>query len=105
MIASSRSFGIVMIEALACGTPVIAYPHGSVPEVIEQGVTGFIVPDSDAAVDAVREIGSIDRAACRQRFENRFTATRMCEQYVRLYEALVRQEGEVISAPSGVPIG
>jgi len=104
-IAWPEPFGIVMIEALACGTPVIAYPHGSVPEVIEQGVTGFIVPDSDAAVDAVREIGSIDRAACRQRFENRFTATRMCEQYVRLYEALVRQEGEVISAPSGVPIG
>ena len=104
-IAWPEPFGIVMIEALACGTPVIAYPHGSVPEVIEQGVTGFIVPDSDAAVDAVLEIGSIDRAACRQRFEDRFTATRMCEQYVRLYEALVRQGGEVISAPSGVPIG
>jgi glycosyltransferase involved in cell wall biosynthesis len=94
-----------MIEALACGTPVIAYPHGSVPEVIEQGLTGFIVPDLDAAVDAVREIGSIDRATCRQRFEDRFTASRMCEQYLRLYEALVRQGGEIIPAQSGVPIG
>ena len=104
-IAWPEPFGLVMIEALACGTPVIAYPCGSVPEVVEQGVTGFIVPDCDAAVDAVREIGAIDRAMCRRQFEDRFTASRMADQYASLYEALARQRGEIVPAPSGVPIG
>jgi glycosyltransferase involved in cell wall biosynthesis len=104
-IAWPEPFGIVMIEAMACGTPVIAYPCGSVPEIIDQGVTGFIVPDAAAAVDAIKEIGSINRANCRKLFEERFTSTRMSAQYLRLYETLVREEGEIIPAPSGVPIG
>lgn len=98
-------FGIVMIEAMACGTPIIAYPQGSVLEVVEHGTTGLIVPDADAAVDAVNRIGSIDRAICRRRFEQRFTSRQMCSQYLRLYQALVRQEGGAVPASSGVPIG
>jgi len=98
-------FGIVMIEAMACGTPVIAYRQGSVPEVIEDGVTGFIVDDADAAVRALRNIESFDRAACRQRFEQRFTAGRMSSQYLRLYERLLSSQGEPIQTSSGVPIG
>jgi glycosyltransferase involved in cell wall biosynthesis len=98
-------FGIVMIEAMACGTPVIAYPQGSVPEVVEDGLTGFIVADADAAVDAVGRIGCIDRAICRQRFQQRFTSRGMSSRYLCLYQALLRQEGETISTSSGVPIG
>src|SRR5207302_6026609 len=70
-------FGLVMIEAMACGTPVIAYPCGSVPEIMEDGVTGFVVPDAESAVRAVQRIPEIDRAACRQRCEERFSASRM----------------------------
>jgi glycosyltransferase involved in cell wall biosynthesis len=81
-------FGLVMIEAMACGTPVLAYRCGSVPEVLEQGVTGFIVDDQAQAIDAARRIGMLDRAACRQVFERRFSARRMAEQYVEVYEAL-----------------
>ena len=78
-------FGLTMIEAMACGTPTIAFECGSVPEVMEEGVTGYIVNDIPAAVAAVDKIGSLDRAACYQVFEKRFTASRMAEQYVRLY--------------------
>jgi glycosyltransferase involved in cell wall biosynthesis len=83
-------FGLVMIEALACGTPVIAYPHGSVPEVIEPGVTGFIVASIDAAVQAVGRIQQLDRSAIRRRFEERFSATRMACDYVDIYRRLAR---------------
>jgi glycosyltransferase involved in cell wall biosynthesis len=79
-------FGLAMIEALACGTPVIAWPHGSVPEVLEDGVSGRIVQDIDSAVSAVREIERIDRRTCRERFEARFTAERMASQYLQIYE-------------------
>src|SRR5207248_11673444 len=65
-------FGLVMIEALACGTPVIAWPHGSVPEVIEPGKTGYLVETVDEAVAAVDRIRDISRAACRETFEYRF---------------------------------
>jgi glycosyltransferase involved in cell wall biosynthesis len=82
-------FGLVMIEALACGTPVIAYRRGSVPEVIENGVTGFIVDELEDAIDAARRVDEIDRRRCRALFEARFTADRMARDYLRVYETLV----------------
>jgi glycosyltransferase involved in cell wall biosynthesis len=81
-------FGLVMIEAMACGTPVVAFRNGSVPEVIEPGVTGFIVQDVDDAVQATRHAVELDRAACRARFEQRFTAARMARDYVDVYRRL-----------------
>jgi glycosyltransferase involved in cell wall biosynthesis len=82
-------FGLVMIEAMACGTPVIAFPRGSVPEVIEQGVSGFMVETEDEAVQAVKRLASLDRRKVRQAFERRFTARRMAEDYVEHYRKLV----------------
>ncbi len=82
-------FGMVMIESLACGTPVIATSFGSVTEIIEDGRTGFIAANLDEAVDAVRRIGAIDRRACRVAFEERFTADRMADDYVDVYERMV----------------
>jgi len=82
-------FGLVMIESLAAGTPVIALRRGSVPEVIEDGVSGFICDDVDEMVEAAERIGEIDPDACRRRAE-RFSAERMCRGYVEVYEALVR---------------
>ena len=84
-------FGLVMIEAMACGTPVIAYRSGSVPEVIEDGVTGFIVDGEEDAVRAVRELPRLDRRVIRARFEQRFTADRMAREYTARYRELVGQ--------------
>ena len=81
-------FGLVMIEAMACGTPVIAFNNGSVPEVIDPGVTGFIVDDIDAAVAAVNQLHTLDRAGVRAAFDRRFTARRMAEDYLGVYEQL-----------------
>jgi len=81
-------FGLVMIEAMACGTPVIAYRAGSVPEVIDDGVSGFIVADEDEAVAAARRVHTLDRAKVRATFDRRWTARRMAEEYVSLYEEL-----------------
>lgn len=78
-------FGLVMIEAMACGTPVIAYGRGSVPEIIDHGVSGFIVSNQDEAAAAVDEVASLDRRAVRAVFERRFTAERMARDYVSLY--------------------
>jgi glycosyltransferase involved in cell wall biosynthesis len=83
-------FGLVMIEALACGTPVIAFRGGSVPEVIADGRTGFIVDDVEGAIEAARRIDRIDRRECRLAFERRFTDTRMAANYVRLYRQVIR---------------
>jgi glycosyltransferase involved in cell wall biosynthesis len=83
-------FGLVMIESLAAGTPVIALRRGSVPEVIEDGVSGFICDDVDEMVEAVRRIGDIDPAACRRRAE-KFSGEAMCRGYVDVYEALTRR--------------
>jgi glycosyltransferase involved in cell wall biosynthesis len=82
-------FGLVMIEAMACGTPVIAYPCGSVPEVIDHGVTGFVVENQTEAIKAVQEIGILDRSLIRETFEQRFTCERMVQSYLDHYEALV----------------
>jgi glycosyltransferase involved in cell wall biosynthesis len=85
-------FGLVMIEAMACGTPVIAYNHGSVPEIIDHGVTGFIVENEDEAVAAVARLDQLDRKRIRQVFEARFSARRMAENYVKVYENLIAQQ-------------
>jgi glycosyltransferase involved in cell wall biosynthesis len=84
-------FGLVMIEAMACGTPVIAFRQGSVPEVVDDGVTGFVVDSEDEAVRALARLGELDRRAVRARFERRFTANRMARDYVKLYEDLTRR--------------
>ncbi|HYM78050.1 MAG TPA: glycosyltransferase family 4 protein [Candidatus Dormibacteraeota bacterium] len=85
-------FGLVMIESMACGTPVIGFDNGSVPEVITHGTTGLVVPDWTAAVGAVADVRELDRKRCRAEFERRFLASRMCKDYVELYEALVQAE-------------
>ena len=82
-------FGLVMVEAIACGTPVIAYRDGAVPEVIEEGHTGFIVEELEDAVEAVRRIPELSRKRCREAFEERFTATRMAHDYVKVFERLI----------------
>lgn len=81
-------FGLVMIEAMACGTPVIAWHHGSVPEVIQHGVNGFVVQSIDEAVRAIEAVAMLDRSACRESFERRFTVQRMVADYVHLYGTL-----------------
>jgi glycosyltransferase involved in cell wall biosynthesis len=83
-------FGLVMIEAMACGCPVIAFRRGSVPEVVEHGRTGFIVDDVPGAVAAVAQLGQLDRASVRRRFEQRWTARRMARDYLAVYERLAR---------------
>ena len=82
-------FGLVMIEAMACGTPVIAYPRGSVPEVLEHGVTGWIVEGIEEAVQAVERVPALSRARCRQVFEEHFLASRMAHDYLRIYRRLL----------------
>jgi glycosyltransferase involved in cell wall biosynthesis len=82
-------FGIVMIEAMACGCPVIAFNRGAVPEIVEDGVTGFIVEDEIGAAEAVRKVGKLSRRTIRRRFEERFTSRRMAEDYLRIYGTLV----------------
>jgi glycosyltransferase involved in cell wall biosynthesis len=81
-------FGLVMIEAMACGTPVVAFRHGSVPEIIDEGVTGFVVDSEAEAVAALSRVGSLDRTKVRAQFEKRFSARRMAEDYVRIYETI-----------------
>ena len=82
-------FGLVMIEAMACGTPVIAYPRGAVPEVLEDGVTGWIVEGMEEAVQAVGRVPALSRTRCRQVFEARFSASRMAQDYLRIYTQLL----------------
>jgi glycosyltransferase involved in cell wall biosynthesis len=81
-------FGLAMIEAMACGTPIIAFRRGSVPEVVEEGTSGLIVDTIEEAVQAVRRIASLDRAKVRADFERRFTAERMAHEYVKIYRQL-----------------
>jgi glycosyltransferase involved in cell wall biosynthesis len=87
-------FGLVMIEAMACGTPVIAYRRGSVSEVVEDGVTGFIVDDEQGALQAINRLPQLDRRRVRAEFERRFTARRMAEDYVRHYQMLAARSAK-----------
>ena len=82
-------FGLVMIESLACGTPVIAFQGGSVSEVIDHGVTGFVVDSIEGAIEAVERVGTLDRRTCRAVFERRFSAARMASDYVRIYQRVI----------------
>lgn len=82
-------FGLAMIEAMACGTPTVAFRCGSIPELIDDGVTGFIVDSEEEAVDALKRVGQLSRARCRATFERRFTACRMAKDYLNIYDSVV----------------
>jgi glycosyltransferase involved in cell wall biosynthesis len=99
-------FGLVMIEALACGTPVIAWRCGSVPEVMQDGVTGYIVDDMDGAIEAARRVHRIDRQRCRDAYERRFTADKMAARYVDVYQSLIDSRASVAgdAADSGIEV-
>jgi glycosyltransferase involved in cell wall biosynthesis len=94
-------FGLVMIEAMACGTPVIAFRCGAVPEIIEDGVSGYIVTNHREAVRAVTRALALDRAQVRAAFENRFTVDRMAEDYVALYQAITGFRDRGMKATNG----
>ncbi len=89
-------FGLVMIEAMACGTPVVAFKRGSVPEVIENGVSGFVVEDEISAVAAIKRISSLSREKVRGAFESRFSSKVMAQNHVRVYEELLRQKRRTV---------
>ncbi len=97
-------FGLVMIEAMACGTPVLAFRCGSVSEVIDEGLTGMIVDGEDAAVAALPAVLALDRRAVRRRFDERFTAARMAKDYVKVYRALRRSRSSLLEEQRGVPL-
>jgi glycosyltransferase involved in cell wall biosynthesis len=90
-------FGLAMIEAMACGTPVIAFRHGSVPELIEEGKSGFVVNSVDQAVAAVGKVESLSRAGCRAAFDERYTVARMARNYVTEYRRLQANESQSVS--------
>lgn len=93
-------FGLVMIEAMACGLPVVAFPGGSVREIIDDGVSGFVVNTVEDAISAVRRIDTIDRRRCRETFERRFSARRMAAQYVDLYRQLIARRPGLVALPA-----
>jgi glycosyltransferase involved in cell wall biosynthesis len=82
-------FGLVMIEAMACGTPIIAFSAGSVPEVVDDGVSGFVVQGEQQAVHAIHRLKTLERGKVRAQFEQRFTAKHMAQQYLKHYETLI----------------
>ena len=82
-------FGIVMIESLACGTPIVAFRTGSIPEVVDEGITGFVVDDIQSAVEALSKVHTLSRKRCREVFETRFTSSRMVDDYVAIYEKVI----------------
>jgi glycosyltransferase involved in cell wall biosynthesis len=96
-------FGLVMIEAMACGTPVIAFKSGSVPEVIDDGITGFVISGEAEAIQAIGKLSELDRRQVRRHFEKRFTAKRMAEEYLRHYEALIQPNARKVQAGSTLP--
>jgi glycosyltransferase involved in cell wall biosynthesis len=89
-------FGLVMIEAMACGTPVIAFNRGSVPEVIDNGVSGFVVEDEISAVAAVKRLHTLSRETVRKSFEARFSSKVMAQNYVATYEELLRRKHRTV---------
>ena len=91
LIDFEEPFGLAVVESLAVGTPVIATPRGSLPELLAHGRTGFLVQSTDEAVLAVRGLGSIDRAQCRREAVRRFSADRMVDDYERLFRRIVGQ--------------
>src|SRR5260370_34806154 len=92
-------FGLVMIEAMACGTPVIAFNRGSVPEGVDDGLTGFIVEDEQGAIGAVDRLSQLSREKIRTQFERRFTARRMALEYLAAYRTLMERAGMERAAP------
>jgi len=94
-------FGLVMIEAMACGTPVIAFNRGSVPEVVEDGITGFVVEDEISAINAVDRVRLLDRRRVRTRFEERFTARRMAVEYLAAYRNIMQLEAPRLKVIAG----
>jgi glycosyltransferase involved in cell wall biosynthesis len=92
-------FGLTVIEAMACGTPTIAFRHGSVPELIAEGISGVIVDNMDDAAGAVGRVADFDRAACRREFEMRFTASRMAKDYVKLYQSILSARSPTANTP------
>ncbi len=97
-------FGLVMIEAMACGTPVLAFRRGSVPEIVDPGVTGAIVETVEEAIEAMPRVLDLDRRAIRRRFEKRFSSARMAEDYAALYQSLMRQSSRPEQASAKTPI-
>jgi glycosyltransferase involved in cell wall biosynthesis len=96
-------FGLNMIEAMACGTPTIAFRHGSIPEIIDIGVSGIIVESVEEAIEAVERAKLMSRAACRSAFERRFTVRRMAQDYVKLYERIVEEPLPFRATPIAAP--
>lgn len=93
-------FGLVMIEAMACGTPIVAFGQGAAPEIIEDGVNGFIVGDADGATEAVGRLAALSRDGIRRRFEERFTAQRMARDYVQIYAELIAARSPIGRRPT-----
>jgi glycosyltransferase involved in cell wall biosynthesis len=89
----NEPFGLSVVESMACGTPVIAFDRGSMPELIEDGKNGFLVTTVEEAIDAVARIKDIDRAWCRRRVEQHFTVDRMVEEYIQVYETILEKRG------------
>ena len=94
LISFNEPFGLSLVESLACGTPVVAFGRGSIPEIIKHGETGYIVEDVDHAVEAVAAVPSLDRFACREDVEQRFSRARMASDYVRVYQEILKLEAE-----------
>jgi glycosyltransferase involved in cell wall biosynthesis len=94
LISFDEPFGLSLIESMACGTPVIAFDRGSMPEIIRDGETGFIVEDIEGAVNAVAAIRTIDRSNCRDDVEKRFSNTRMARDYIRVYQKILMGEAD-----------
>ena len=94
LISFDEPFGLSMVESLACGTPVIAFGRGSIPEIVKHGETGYIVADLEQAAEVVAEIRTLDRSACRKDAERRFSHSRMASDYVRVYQEILELEAE-----------